>query len=190
METESKPTIPWSGVSTDLTSFNSYGVVTLSNGKKVNVQMTLRHGMRAEKAYEDFKNYVAFLDMCATDHDVEFWDGTKKEGEGKSGIKQEVHVPVDSNGQEVENSFPAETLTVEYKDKKPYFKVTDAGVNGRKTTKFPVTVYPEVLERAGIVHSNVDPKEGESLLGWTAVYEKNEKGYPKKVVELLKPDFV
>ena len=41
----------WNGVSTDLSSFNSFGVVTLSDGQRVNVQMTMRHGFNAENLY-------------------------------------------------------------------------------------------------------------------------------------------
>lgn len=77
-KTQVEPKFVWEGVTTDLSSFNSYGVVTLSNGQEVNVQMTYRHGFSPTDMYNDFKNYVAFLDMCATDHSVKFWDGSRK----------------------------------------------------------------------------------------------------------------
>ena len=129
--TEEKRQVPWHGVSTELSSFTSFGVVTLSNGQRVNVQSTGRHGLSAEKLYEDFKNYIKFLDLCAQDHEVEFWDGKKSEGQGnRNGSEPKDEEPqytrVDGNGHPVENVFPAGTLTVEYKNGKEYFKVTDA----------------------------------------------------------------
>ena len=59
----------------DFSSFNAYGVVTLKDGQRVNIQMTMRHGMDAKRQADDFNEYLAFLngvtDMCA----VEFWAG-------------------------------------------------------------------------------------------------------------------
>ncbi len=69
---------------TDLSSFTAFGVVTLSDGQRVNVQMTNRHGLPAEKMYEDYKDYVKFLDLCAQDHNVEYWDGNRSNGDSKT----------------------------------------------------------------------------------------------------------
>lgn len=83
----------WVGNPADLTSFNSFGVVTLSDGQQVNVQITVRHGISTEKAYEDFKKYVALLDLCATDSAVKFWDG--KKGEKPSAEKSSAEQPTE-----------------------------------------------------------------------------------------------
>jgi hypothetical protein len=69
----------WVGNPADLSSFNAFGVVTLSDGQTVNVQLTGRHGLADDKLYEDFKRFVAFLDRCAVDSAVKFWN--KKEAE-------------------------------------------------------------------------------------------------------------
>lgn len=78
-EPQEKKQFAWQGISTDLASFTAFGVVTLSDGQRVNVQMTNRHGLDSNKMYADYKQYVLFLDMCAQDHNVEFWDGSRKE---------------------------------------------------------------------------------------------------------------
>ena len=62
----------WVGNPADLSSFNAFGVVTLSDGQQVSVQLTGRHGLDGEKLYEDFKRFVAFLDLAARDSAVKF----------------------------------------------------------------------------------------------------------------------
>ena len=59
---------------TDLTSFNAYAFVTLSDGQNVGVQITSRHGIPADRQYADFKTFVEFLDLCAKDSFVKFVD--------------------------------------------------------------------------------------------------------------------
>jgi hypothetical protein len=82
VQKEMQKNFSWQGTISDLTSFNTYGVVTLSNGKQANVQITLRHGLAPEKAYDDFKNFVKLLDLMAQDHEVVFWDGVRKYDNG------------------------------------------------------------------------------------------------------------
>lgn len=174
----------------DLTSFNAYGIVTLSDGQRVNTQLTMRHGIPLEEAYKDFRKWVEFLDICATDSSVKFWEGDKTEpkAESKNGTYTEpTYTQVDESGGEV-HTFPAGVLTVEYKQGKPYYNVTDAS---QKTTRFPVRIWPEALEKSGITPESVDVKEGKKLTGWTAVYEpKVDSKWPAKVTLLKQPDFV
>lgn len=212
-QTEKKPAVPWHGVSTELSSFTAFGVVTLSDLQRVNVQMTNRHGLTAEKMYEDYKEYVKFLDLCAQDHNVSFWDGNKSDGTGKTppasqsapkSVNQEAGSPpeppeppepvyedvgkTETNGHKAPTGeFSCGDLTVKFMQKKPYYEI--AGSDPTKFPRFPIRVWPEVLNAAGIKEEDVDPREGYSLIGWTAIYEKNEQNKPTKVIELRKPDF-
>jgi hypothetical protein len=170
----------WVGNPADLSSFNAYGVVTLSDGQTVNVQLTGRHGIFAdERLYEDFKKFVAFLDKCAIDSAVKFWDGKKSER-----VETTVHSgKAEPHYEYPENQSGAEKVVVEYKSGKPFYSVT-----GVKGTKYPVRVWPEVLTAAGIVPESVDPKDGLSLAGWTVTFEKKDK-FPSKIVGMEKPGF-
>jgi|SRR6185369_16402663 len=69
---------------TDLASFNSFGVATLSNGDEVNIQITTRHGIPFDRAYEDLKNHISLLDLAARDMGIKFWNGSKNNGESKT----------------------------------------------------------------------------------------------------------
>ena len=57
-------------------------------------------------------------------------------------------------------------------------------VKGGKYMEWGVTIWPEVLEAAGM--KDLDPSQVYNLEGYTAYYEPNEKGNPKKVVNLAK----
>lgn len=82
------------------------------------------------------------------------------------------------NGQAV-GSFAAEQLTATVDDGKVYWKV-----KGANFQKFGVTVWPEVLEDAGINIDELNPLKPMDLTGWTAVYSIKENGQPKKVIKL------
>lgn len=187
-ENEKKAVVYESKIS-DLTSFNAFGVVTLSDGQRVNTQLTMRHGIPLDVAYEDFKKWVAFLDMCATDSGAKFWEkeGEQKKAEPNTSYTEPTYTQMDDSGAEV-HTFPAGVLTVEYKNKKPYFSVTDAS---EKTTRYPVRIWPEALEKSGIKAEDVDVVSGKELTGWTAVYEpKADSKWPAKVTLLKQPEFV
>lgn len=182
--TTNEPTKVLQNNLTDLDSFNAYGVVTLPSGQRANVQMTMRHGMDADKMMADYLEFVTFLGRL---EGVEFWNGNK--GDGKSEPKpeqtktsKEEHAGTYDDPRE----FAASLLTVVYDKGKEYYKI--AAPEG-KFPKFPVTVWPEVLDKAGIDREKVSPKDGLPLLGWTAKYILNEKGNPGKVIELVKPAF-
>lgn len=72
--------------------------------------------------------------------------------------------------------FNAETLTATVDNGKAYWKV-----KGGRFQKWGVAIYPEVLEAAGI---EADPLQPQSLAGWVAHYQTNDKGNPKKVTRL------
>lgn len=186
--TDGKAIPAWSGVSTDLTSFNAFGVITLSDGQRVNVQATMRHGMKADKLYEDFKEFVKFLDLAAQDSSVKFWDGQKGGSTGAPDAPQTASKAPSGGEGTYDNpkSFQATRIRSSYDKGKLYFKVE--GVEG-KFPKFPVTVWPETLETMGIDYENIDPKDGHPIEA-LAYYIVNEKGNPQKVIrfELLHQD--
>jgi hypothetical protein len=113
---ERKPVQQWQGVTTDLASFNAYGVVTLSDGQQVNVQMTLRHGLAPEKAYDDFKNFVKLLDLAAQDHAVKFWDGARKGDVAPVNGNGSTHTAPSGNGNSGDNGSKPK---LNYKDPIP-----------------------------------------------------------------------
>lgn len=177
----------------DLASFNAFCIVKLSNGQQVSTQLTFRHGIPEDKYIEDFKAWYRILDKLAQDGEyVEFWNGAKATPVAPANVSQpDKPANGGTNGdskKEYPNEFKAGTLSVEYKNKKVYYSVSAPA--GAKFPKFPVRVWEEVLEHAGIDSKKVDPIEGFDLTGWIAKYEKNEKGFPGKVIELCQPEFM
>ncbi len=76
--------------------------------------------------------------------------------------------------------FLAETMEATVTaGKQPLWKV-----KGGKFTEYGVTIWPEVLEAAGL--GGQDVSQVISLVGYIAYYELNENGNPKKVVNLAK----
>lgn len=60
-------------------------------------------------------------------------------------------------------------------------------IKGGKFTEYGVTIWPEILEAAGIMPEELDTNKTYPLNGYTAYYEEiTEKGYPKKVSRLAK----
>lgn len=185
---------------TDQTSANVFVVMKLTSGQMASMQYSMRHGLSAEEIMDDFGEKYKALDKIALNYgtDVLFWDGktfngyvspfTPSQPSGAPAASQPP-APSNGNGSEHKNEFPCGLLQVEFKNKKAYYTVS--GVEGAKFPKFPVRVWDEVLEAAGIPtqFSMDEVKDGKSLMGWTAVYEKDENGKVKKVIELRKPDF-
>lgn len=177
---------------TDTASFNAFVVLELTNGQEVSTQLTFRHGIEEDAFVSDFQKWYRILDKIAAEgNHVKFHNGSKVHTPAAPVTPEQ---PASGNGEKKEypNEFAAGLLTVEYKgsgkERKAYFRVEKP--EDKKFPKFPVTVWPEVLEEAGIVASEVDPIKGFDLIGWTAVYEKNEKGFPGKVIKLVKPGFM
>lgn len=94
--------------------------------------------------------------------------------------------PVDMGGGKPDwgndNTFTASRLVKSVVDGKTYWKV--AGLDG-KFPKFPVAIWDEVIER-DLCPMDRLTADSYPLDGYTATYEKNEKGNPKKVVKLEK----
>ena len=174
---------------TDEASLNAYYTLILPKGSKVSSQGTFRHGMTADLFVADVKEFYKALSILEADGGdepyIEFWSGKTAPVSPANPATPESPMP--TNGKkEYPNEFPASRLTAKSDKGKVYFAVE--GVEG-KFPKFPVTVWPEVLTEAGINADEV-PVKGLPLTGWTAVYEKNDKGSPKKVTALKQPDFV
>jgi hypothetical protein len=87
-----------------------------------------------------------------------------------------------SNGQQAQapnggDMFAAETLAATVNDGKTYWKV-----KGGPYAKWGVTVWPEVLEAAGL--TNLNPTQPVSLAGYVAHIAMKDNGKPAKVVKL------
>jgi hypothetical protein len=100
--------------------------------------------------------------------------------------QEPIHQPIDDGGNglpEVKH-FTAERMSVEMKDEKYYYKVI-----GKPFTQYGVTVWPEVLEDAGLDVTPGQPVP--NIAGWRADYiealNKNNKMTPQKVTRLLPP---
>lgn len=87
-----------------------------------------------------------------------------------------VRVTEEEQGTQV---FDAELLVGSTSGDKVYWKV-----QGGQFSKFGVTIWPEVLEAAGI--GDLDPAQTYDLKGYTAYYVLKDTGKPDKVVNLAK----
>lgn len=175
---------------TDTSSFNAFCILELPNGQTVSTQLTFRHGIPEELYFEDFQKWYRILSKISQDGGdkpyARFWDGGKVITPVAPAQAAQPDKP-DNGKKEYPNEFKAGRLTASSDKGKIYFKVE--GEEGAKFPKFPVTIWPEVIEKAGINADEI-PVKGMALTGWIAVYEKNEKGYPGKVIELRQPDFM
>lgn len=79
-----------------------------------------------------------------------------------------------------EETFPTEKLAVTISNNKKYFKV-----KGGPWAKYGVTVWDEVLVRAGIPVQKLDAKEYD-LPGYIATFIRKADGKPDKVIKLEK----
>ena len=101
------------------------------------------------------------------------------EGNGKPASlppAQPERVPDEEQGTQ---TFDAELLIGSTSGDKVYWKV-----QGGQFSKYGVTIWPEVLEAAGI--TNLDPAQTYNLAGYTAYYVLKDTGKPDKVVNLAK----
>lgn len=78
-------------------------------------------------------------------------------------------------------SFEAETLVANVADGKIYWKV-----KGSIYRKYGVTIWPEVLEEAGLDPTKLDPVRPVDLKGWVAYCQLNDERNPQKVVKLVR----
>lgn len=78
-----------------------------------------------------------------------------------------------------ELSFKAETMTATVDSGKVYWKV-----KGGSFQKHGVTIWPEVLEEAGIKPDDLNPLKPVDLSRFVAVCSAKENGQPKKVIRL------
>lgn len=79
-----------------------------------------------------------------------------------------------------EFSFMTEKLLVTNSSGKMYYKVV-----GKPFTKFGVTVWPEVLDTTGMQVNRLEAREY-NFPNYKAIYIKNGKGNPEKVIRLEK----
>lgn len=146
-------------------------------GETHKLQVTSRYGSTEEKIVSTVNNVIGAIGRLRADYKIPAKPAPSENG------KQEARTTGEGS-YESPKSFVPSLLAVTYDKGKEFFKLH--GQEG-KFPKFPVTVWPEVLEAAGINYldrSVVDPKDGFKLEGWTAYYIVNEKGNPGKVIRL------
>lgn len=90
--------------------------------------------------------------------------------------------PTPFDGDDFEAKFDAGKLVKSVNEGKDYWKVS--GIEGQ-FPKYPVAIWPEVIER-DLCPMDKLTDASYPLDGYIAFYEKNEKGNPKKVVQLVK----
>lgn len=103
-------------------------------------------------------------------------------------VSQPIPVPVQA-GQQAQPTQPAQPLatffTAEFMEAttrggKEYWKVY-----GGPFVKYGVTIWPEIMEAAGLI--GLDASARINVSGWTAEYVVNERGNPQKVVAMHPP---
>ncbi len=78
--------------------------------------------------------------------------------------------------------FDCQSLVCTIDNGRQYWKISDAS----HRWKYPVVIYPEVLQK----YFNVDTLDTTityNLSGWKALFVRNDKGNPKKVITLHRP---
>lgn len=76
--------------------------------------------------------------------------------------------------------FAAEELVANVHDGKVYWKV-----KGGRFKQYGVTIWPEVLEKAGFHPEKMDPMATYDIHEFMAHYVVNDKGNPSKIIELV-----
>lgn len=149
------------------------------------VQFTFRGATSADwgVVLEDLEQFLRYMREKGWK-----FDGEKQDVVPVQQPPEEKRIPIDDGGNELPaiKQAVAGRLSVETKDEKVYFKIVDATfARGEKGTKYGVSIYPEVLEGAGL-----DVRPGQpvpQIAGWRFEYICNDKGFPQKVTRLLPP---
>jgi len=106
-----------------------------------------------------------------------------REGRAAGGHKSKPEAP-GAGTYDDPKTFKCTSIIVEMANGKTYTKVTG---EEDKFPKWPVVVWPETLEKAGIDPQAI-PTEGISFVG-TAYYINNDNGNPAKVIRLERDPF-
>jgi len=102
-------------------------------------------------------------------------------GNGKQLPTAKPPEPIPAPSSNGGNVIDCQSLACTIDNGKSYWKIST------HRWKFPIIIYPEVLAQY-FNPDSLNPMTVYSLTGWRAVYEMNEKGHPKKIVELVKPN--
>lgn len=163
----------WQGPSIIVLADELSITMTVPYGKGGTVSFGARRNVPLDAGRMSFDEvssmYSDLLDLCKT--------GYQQLLRSKGIAQQSVPTDGQDSGQRV--MFPADVLTVNASSGKRYFKI-----KGGRFAKFGVTVWPEVLQAAGI-----DPDEitkDTPLTGYVAHAEVAADGKPSKVVKLVK----
>ena len=89
--------------------------------------------------------------------------------------------PTTGGSKHQDTTFPAKSLKIHGEGQ--YWTV----VSNSNYPKYPTAIPEDILAAAGIPPDALDATLEYPLPGWTAVFERNEKGNPKRVVKLIRP---
>ena len=148
------------------------------NGEPVRFQITNRYNSNPEKIVKTTQAAIeAFTQLRG------LYPRSVQSPQSKPAEPKQEHHEEHAGTYEDPRSFKAAAVIVSMTDGKQYFKVK---AEDGKFPKFPVSVWPEVLEKAGIDPNKIDMKDGHAL-NCPAYYIINEKGNPAKVIGFGEP---
>lgn len=156
------------------------------NGETVRFQVTNRYGSTPEK--------IIKTTMASIEAYTALRQQFPRQLVQTPAPQEPQYEPIDDGGNKLPEvkTATAGRLSIEMKDGRFYYKVMDAVfAPGERGTKFGVSVYPEVLQAAGLTVNHEHPDQLPVITGWRVDYVCNEKGYPQKVTRLIpnKPQF-
>ena len=158
-------------------SVNAY-FDTEIGGETVRFQLTARYGSTAEKIAKTLRTTIEAYQHLRQEFPRQLIPPVQLDREPK-------YQPVDDGGNDLPEvkTITADSLSVSMKDGKYYYKVI-----GKPFTQYGITVWPEVLEAAGVMFN--DPGHPTtSIAGWRADYVEEIKDGKKrmKITRLLPP---
>ncbi len=155
------------------------------NGEPVKFQITSRYNSTPEKIVKTTKAAIEAFAAIRAEYQRPEKPVQAIRDSSASEPKSE-HKNENAGTYEDPRWFHATSVVVSMTDGKQYFKVK--GEDG-KFPKFPVTIWPETLEKFGIDPNAIDMKNGHALTDVYAFYIINEKGNPAKVIRLENSPF-
>ncbi|MCP4283909.1 MAG: hypothetical protein GY792_05595 [Gammaproteobacteria bacterium] len=145
--------------------------------------ITVRQGASDSDIKTQLTN-IKRLDTALQQMDWQPAEGRRATGHS-NGSNSPAPAPVaNANGSQPReiDIFDCQSLACTVDQGKQYWKISDAS----HRWKYPVIIYPEIL-KLYLDPNTLDTDTTYNLSGWKAVFERNDKGYPKKVVALYPP---
>jgi hypothetical protein len=157
-------------------SVNSFIDIDI-NGENVRFQVTSRYGATPEKIVKTTKAEIDAYILLRQEYPRTLI--------APPAPSEPKYVNVDGGGNETADSktFTVERISIKIEDGHHYYKVM-----GGKFSKYGCTVWPEVLEAAGLKIDHATGQMNASVNGWTAEYVEFEKdGNKRTKVTRLSP---